>query len=241
MKKALLSLAWVYFYLSFSLLITWRLLTQIALTKGQNKVKPVVLSFSVSFVSPSFLLDRRYIGELCRRKYRQSDKRSPCRVVYWGFDFAHRVRRSTWNHVTSFRSNCPPPVGWAFFHFSGGHDNFEWIRCPKTPWRNINWFWQLRFFKSFWFQWKSMKCQSFSPKNNLNDTTQFSEDIMEIYMSHFSYMCKTKGENEISHLISALCVNRLSVIPEYSRFIDYSIIWMSMWCGLPQKLHKIEL
>ena len=27
-----------------------------------------------------------------------------------------------------------------------------------------------------------MKCQSFSPKNNLNDTTQFSEDIMEIYM-----------------------------------------------------------
>ena len=52
---------------------------------------------------------------------------------------------------------------------------------------------------------------------------------------------KTKGENEISCLISTLCVNRLSVIPEYSRFIDYSIIWMSMWCGLPQKLHKIEL
>ena len=27
-----------------------------------------------------------------------------------------------------------------------------------------------------------MKCQSFSPKNNLNDTTQFSEDIGEIYI-----------------------------------------------------------
>ena len=27
-----------------------------------------------------------------------------------------------------------------------------------------------------------MKCQCFSPKNNLNDTTQFSEDIMEIYI-----------------------------------------------------------
>ena len=56
--------------------------------------------------------------------------------------------------------------------------------CSDTnpPGRNINWFWQLRFFKSFWFQWKSMKCQSFSPKNNLNDTTQFSEDIWEIYI-----------------------------------------------------------
>ena len=27
-----------------------------------------------------------------------------------------------------------------------------------------------------------MKCQSFSPQNNLNDNTQFSEDIMEIYI-----------------------------------------------------------
>ena len=59
-------------------------------------------------------------------------------------------------------------------------------------------------------------------------------------MSHFSYACKTEGENEISHLISALCVNCLSVILEYTRFIDYSIIWMSIWCGLLQKLHKIK-
>ena len=49
-----------------------------------------------------------------------------------------------------------------------------------------------------------MKCQSFSPKNNLSDTTQFSEDIREIYMSHFSYVCKTEGENGISHLISEM-------------------------------------
>ena len=27
-----------------------------------------------------------------------------------------------------------------------------------------------------------MKCQSFSPKNNLNDTAQFSEDMREIYI-----------------------------------------------------------
>ena len=55
---------------------------------------------------------------------------------------------------------------------------------------------------------------------------------MNIYMSHFSYACKTEGENGISCLISAVCVNCLSAIPEYSRFIDYSIIWMSIWCGL---------
>ena len=52
-----------------------------------------------------------------------------------------------------------------------------------------------------------------------------------LYMSHFSYACKTKGENGISCLISALCVNCLSSIPEYSRIIDYSIIWMCIWCG----------
>ena len=78
-------------------------------------------------------------------------------------------------------------------------------------------------------------------KNNiLNDTSQFSEHILETYMSHFSYACKTEGENGISHLISALCVNCLSAIPEYSRIIDYSIIWMCIWCGPLQKLHKIK-
>ena len=59
-------------------------------------------------------------------------------------------------------------------------------------------------------------------------------------MSHFSYACKTEGENGISRLISALCVNCLSTIPEYSRNIDHSIIWMCIWCGLLQKLHKIK-
>ena len=64
--------------------------------------------------------------------------------------------------------------------------------------------------------------------------------VIVIHMSHFSYACKTKGENGISHLISALCVNCLSAILEYSRIIDYSIIWMCIWCGLLQKLHKIK-
>ena len=61
-----------------------------------------------------------------------------------------------------------------------------------------------------------------------------------LHMSHFSYACKTEGENGISRLISALCVNCLSCIPEYSRIIDYSIIWMCIWCELLQKLQKIK-
>ena len=60
------------------------------------------------------------------------------------------------------------------------------------------------------------------------------------HMSHFAYACKTKGKNGISHLISALCVNCLISILEYSRIIDYSIIWMCIWCGLLQKLYKIK-
>ena len=40
---------------------------------------------------------------------------------------------------------------------------------------------------------------------------------MYLHMSHFSYACKTEGENGISRLISSLCINCLSAIPEYSR------------------------
>ena len=39
----------------------------------------------------------------------------------------------------------------------------------------------------------------------------------KFYMSYFAYACKTEGQNGISRLISALCVNCLSSIPEYSR------------------------
>ena len=38
-----------------------------------------------------------------------------------------------------------------------------------------------------------------------------------IYLSHFTYVCKTEGKKGISHLISALCVNCLISILEYSR------------------------
>ena len=51
---------------------------------------------------------------------------------------------------------------------------------------------------------------------------------------------KTEGKNGISCLISTLCVNCLISILEYSRIIDYSIIWMCIWCGLLQKLYKIK-
>ena len=62
----------------------------------------------------------------------------------------------------------------------------------------------------------------------------------ETYISHFAYACKTEGKNGISCLISALCINCLISIPEYSRIIDYSIIWMCIWCELLQKLYKIK-
>ena len=64
--------------------------------------------------------------------------------------------------------------------------------------------------------------------------------MANLHMSHFAYACKTKGKNGISHLISSLCVNCLISILEYSRIIDYSIIWMCIWCGLLQKLYKIK-
>ena len=38
---------------------------------------------------------------------------------------------------------------------------------------------------------------------------------------------RLRMQNGISHLISALCVNCLISILEYSRIIDYSIIWLS--------------
>ena len=42
-------------------------------------------------------------------------------------------------------------------------------------------------------------------------------DLHKMHMSHFAYACKTEGENGISRLISALCLNCLSSISEYSR------------------------
>ena len=38
---------------------------------------------------------------------------------------------------------------------------------------------------------------------------------------------RLRVQNGISRLISALCVNCLISIPEYSRIIDYSITWLS--------------
>ena len=65
-------------------------------------------------------------------------------------------------------------------------------------------------------------------------------NVIKLDMSYFAYACKTEGKNGISRLISALCVNCPNSIPEYSRIIDYSIIWMCIWCGLLQKLYKIK-
>ena len=64
--------------------------------------------------------------------------------------------------------------------------------------------------------------------------------LCNYYMSYFAYTCKTEGKNGISRLISALCVNCLNSIPEYSRIIDYSNIWMCIWCGLLQNFTKLK-
>ena len=68
------------------------------------------------------------------------------------------------------------------------------------------------------------------------------------YMSHFSYLFKTERENGISHLISALCINckftsecNSRIFQKYSRIIDYSMIWMCIWCGLLQKIEKSKI
>ena len=54
-----------------------------------------------------------------------------------------------------------------------------------TPWLNIKSFLQMRFFKSFWFQWWCMRYQLFFPKNILNHSSQFSKDFLE-------YVCGKK-------------------------------------------------
>ena len=58
----------------------------------------------------------------------------------------------------------------------------ELNQFDSTPCRNMNRLGQLRFFKSFWFQWIPMRYQFFFPENYLNDTAQFREDHMEIYI-----------------------------------------------------------
>ena len=52
-----------------------------------------------------------------------------------------------------------------------------------------------------------------SGKNKIKDLDADAVDadinskFKQLHMSHFSYMCKTEGENRFSHLISTLCIN----------------------------------
>ena len=64
-------------------------------------------------------------------------------------------------------------------------------------------------------------------------------------VSSSSYICLTsvtraKPRRKWNFLLNFRTMRKLSAIPEYSRIIDYSIIWMCIWCGLLQKLHKIK-
>ena len=55
-------------------------------------------------------------------------------------------------------------------------------------------------------------------------TKEFLGSLLQnMNMSHFSYACKTEGKNGISHLISAVCINCLSAIPEYSRLNNLDV------------------
>ena len=47
-----------------------------------------------------------------------------------------------------------------------------------------------------------MKCQSFSPKNNLNDTTQFSEDMREIFIEKFTNIGTSEPRWDISRFFN---------------------------------------
>ena len=60
------------------------------------------------------------------------------------------------------------------------------------------------------------KAKEVATVNNRRRRSQRSRRSRK-HMSYFAYACKTKGQNGISHLISALCINCLSSIPEYSR------------------------
>ena len=55
-------------------------------------------------------------------------------------------------------------------------------------------------------------------------TKEFLGSLLQnMNMSHFSYSCKTEGKNGISHLISAVCINCLSAIQEYSRLNNLDV------------------
>ena len=77
----------------------------------------------------------------------------------------------------------------------------------------------------------AIKQNCFSVSTILNSLNLSSNHV--VHMSHFAYTCKTEGENGISRLISALCVNCLSSIPD-------SIIWMCIWSRPLQKLKNSE-
>ena len=60
-----------------------------------------------------------------------------------------------------------------------------------------------------------------------NYTPFFAISITVEFGDHIYVSLRLRVQNGISRLISALCVNCLISILEYSRIIDYSIIWLS--------------
>ena len=97
---------------------------------------------------------------------------------------------------------------------------------PTSPWRNINWFWQLRFFKEFWLQWMSMKYQFFVPKTPCTIPPS-SEKISRkyIYIEKFTNI----GRSELRWDISGLFLDDRDISGFLSHW--YIIIKSAQSCG----------
>ena len=88
------------------------------------------------------------------------------------------------------------------------------------------WLWHLRFVKSFWFQWKSMKCQRFSPQNNFKwyqpDQCPYPGNI---YIEKFT----TIGTSELRWDISGLFLDDTDIYGFLCHW--HTIIKSAQSCG----------
>ena len=102
----------------------------------------------------------------------------------------------------------------------------------NTPWRNIKNFRQLLFFKSFWHR----KCIAVNGELIfLNDTTQFSEDMREIYIEKFTNIGISKLRWDISRFFNDVTyVNGFLLI---NAIIVQMTVHFLQWCVNSTDIH----
>ena len=137
------------------------------------------------------------------------------------------TERKQWNQhfdtMIGVKYQYPISLWWYINVFSSGcyfKIKMYWQNTATTP-NNLYWVLKILYHRI---------------THNTHDRLNIVEQICLTSLTR----AKPKEKNGISCLISTLCVNCLNSIPEYSRIIDYSIIWMCIWCGLLQKLYKIK-